>query len=365
MSKDLFEGFEAATKNEWIANLEKELKGKKYEEFVWKLDDKIEIEPFYVRQEVQGINHEFLSGHNPEWQVGEDFETENAEETNKLLLHALMNGVSAPVLRFKDSPDAETLAQLLKGVGLPYIDTHIAFDCNETDFSGQWQLWKNLAENQGQNMADLPLFFGFSPLEFEDAAIEKSFAAFLKSALPSKASLVHVDGYRYHTNEHNVSNELYNILKQAEAYISYFKAYEIDPAAAVKSMHFTLGIGKSYFVEIAKLRAFKLLWAQMLLKHDIAPFLPYISVRFAHSTYGTDRHDNLINASTMAMSAVLGGCSHLVVTPIGTSSSDRRLSRNVQLILKHESGFDMVADPAAGSYYIEKITDMLVKAVSV
>ena len=61
------------------------------------------------------------------------------------------------------------------------------------------------------------------------------------------------------------------------------------------------------------------------------------------------------------MSAVLGGANHIIVTPIDDTEKAKRLARNVQLVLKHESGFDQVADPMAGSYYVEVLTQLFIK----
>jgi methylmalonyl-CoA mutase len=364
MIESLFKDFEAGSKQEWIANLEKELKGKSFDELIWQVHDKVQVEPFYVKEELQAINHEILAESNPDWQVGEDFEVIDAKTCNKEVLNALMNGTTAPVFRMKNAPNNAEFNTLLHEVGVQYIDTHFAFDYDETNFAERYNQWASLLDLRGLKAEQIPVYFDFDPVEFQDSSVEKSFAHFLKNHTLHNTKFIHVDAFRFHTNEYNVVNELQNVFAKIQQYFELLKANEVSLEQAAHQMHFTFGIGKAYFIEIAKLRAFKLLWAELLKQHQIEPFLPFVSVRYAHAAYGSDKHDNLINATTLAMSAVLGGCNHLVVRPGGETSGDKRHARNVQLILKHESGLDKVADPAGGSYYIEKITRMLVEAAS-
>ena len=93
-----------------------------------------------------------------------------------------------------------------------------------------------------------------------------------------------------------------------------------------------------------------------------------VSARFRADVYTDDLHTNMIAATTMAMSAVLGGADRLTVLPFDTGREEqspypqafsRRIARNVQQLLKLESGLAEVADPAAGSYYIEQLTRQL------
>ncbi|MCD8528804.1 MAG: methylmalonyl-CoA mutase family protein [Chitinophagales bacterium] len=124
-------------------------------------------------------------------------------------------------------------------------------------------------------------------------------------------------------------------------------------------MFFTFYEDKSYLLSIAKLRAFKLAYTQLFKTNE----LPFVLVEFAPEAYGNDAQDNLINATTMAMSAVLGGANCLIVKPTQNNEDGKRLARNIQLILKHESGLHQIADPANGSFYIESLTRKLIEKI--
>jgi methylmalonyl-CoA mutase len=132
---------------------------------------------------------------------------------------------------------------------------------------------------------------------------------------------------------------------------------------AVAKIEFVFAVGPSYFIEIAKLRAARLLWAQAVSAFgpkDPAAVKVKIHVRTPQRNKSEyDRYTNLLRVTTEALSAVLGGCDRLTVEPSGF---DAHLALNVQRLLKEESHLDAVADPAGGSYYIEALTDALASA---
>ena len=132
--------------------------------------------------------------------------------------------------------------------------------------------------------------------------------------------------------------------------------------AAARTIEFVFAVGPFYFVEIAKLRAARLLWAQAVaafgVKSEEAARM-HLAVRTPRRNKSMlDRYSNLLRVTTEALSAVIGGCDELTVEPFGF---DPHLARNVQLVLQEESHLGAVADPAAGSYYIEVLTDSLAR----
>jgi methylmalonyl-CoA mutase len=132
----------------------------------------------------------------------------------------------------------------------------------------------------------------------------------------------------------------------------------VDEAAG--EIEFVFAAGPSYFIEIAKLRAARILWAQAVAAFGAKePAGMRIVVRTPvrnKSIY--DRYTNLLRAATESLSAVIGGCDALYVEPFGF---DDHLAVNIQRILKEESNIDAVADPAGGSYYVETLTDSIAR----
>lgn len=131
---------------------------------------------------------------------------------------------------------------------------------------------------------------------------------------------------------------------------------------------FSFAIGSSYFFQIAKLRAFRLLWARAVeafAMRDLQTTIHCRTSRWNKSIY--DPYVNVLRSTTEAMAAALGGADAITVEPYDNTfkqpdAASRRLARNTQLILKHEAYLDRVADPAAGSYFIETLTASLAAA---
>ena len=129
-----------------------------------------------------------------------------------------------------------------------------------------------------------------------------------------------------------------------------------------REIEFVMAVGPSYFIEIAKFRAARLLWAQVVAAFNPKNFetddmrLHVRTPRRNKSMY--DRQTNLLRAATEALSAVIGGCDQLTIEPFGF---EEHLAVNIQRILREESQLDAVADPAGGSYYIEMLTDAIAR----
>jgi methylmalonyl-CoA mutase len=137
-------------------------------------------------------------------------------------------------------------------------------------------------------------------------------------------------------------------------------AERVDAAAG--EIEFVFAVGPSYFIEIAKLRAARLLWAQAISAFGATEGSRRMSLhartpRRNKSVY--DRYTNLLRVTTEAMAAVLGGCDRLTIEAFGF---DPRQALNVQRILREETRLDAVADAAGGSYYVEALTDSLARA---
>jgi methylmalonyl-CoA mutase len=161
--------------------------------------------------------------------------------------------------------------------------------------------------------------------------------------------------------------------------VAYLRAAEeagLEPARAAAQLEFTLTVGTDQFGEIAKLRAFRRLWARVLELSGV-PDEARRSVLLARTSdrmlAGIDPWTNMLRATTAGFAAAVGGADGLTVAPFDTVVADavgaaapsglgRRIARNTQLVLQEESGLRRVADPAGGSWYVEQLTDALARA---
>ena len=152
-------------------------------------------------------------------------------------------------------------------------------------------------------------------------------------------------------------NEYMNLLTEAG----------VDACLAAKSIKFNLGINGVYFMEIAKLRAARMLWAQIVSRYTDCKEAAKMHVCAYTTTYNQtvfDSYVNMLRSQTEAMSAALGGVESMVVVPFDApyetpTDFAERIARNQQLLLKDECHFDRMVDVAGGSYFIEELTAAL------
>ncbi|MFW6157664.1 MAG: methylmalonyl-CoA mutase family protein, partial [Balneolaceae bacterium] len=177
-----------------------------------------------------------------------------------------------------------------------------------------------------------------------------------------------VDLRLYHNAGGSIIQELAIALATGNEWIARLTDLEVPAGVVASHLHFTFAVGSNYFPEIAKLRAFRLLWEQVTgqyLDEEDGKARAYIHAETSgwnKTLY--DAHNNILRSTTEALSAVIGGCDSLTVRPFDEplhtpGAFSRRIARNSQLILREEAYADKVVDPAAGSYYIETLTDKI------
>jgi methylmalonyl-CoA mutase len=162
--------------------------------------------------------------------------------------------------------------------------------------------------------------------------------------------------------------ELGYTIAMAVEYLSKLTDRGIAPGEVAKRMRFSFGTGSSYFIEIAKLRAARILWQIVANAYKAVEKDPWrMEIHCTTSSWNATIYDpyvNMLRTQTEAMSAILGGTDSLTVNPFDSAFRDagefsERIARNQQLILKEEAYFNKVADPSSGSYYIENLTALI------
>ena len=169
-----------------------------------------------------------------------------------------------------------------------------------------------------------------------------------------RADLLHEAG------AHAIQELGYAIAAGVERLAALTATLPVDTIAP--QIEFVFAVGPSYFIEIAKLRAARILWALVVDafgSSDDGACRMRLHVRTPQRNKSAyDRYSNLLRVTTEAAAGVIGGCDRLTVEPF---AFDAHLALNVQRILQEEAHLDAVADPAGGSYYIEALTDSLAR----
>lgn len=368
---NLFGEFTPTSKAAWLARIEKDLRGKPLSDLQFQLEEDITLEPFYHPEDFSE-SYESLAGKaNNIWQIGEYVEAGKMNIANQRALEALNCGATALLFELRHELNEDELSKLLSGIELEYISTNFGQSFPGKKPSVLLEKFYNYVKSSGKNPANIAGSIDFDAiLDWSEPPFDvlANAVQFCSENLP-QFRIIEVDGRRFHSGVERTSLELAYILAKGSEYLAQLSERGISPAVANQHLQIAVALSTSYFVEIAKLRALKLLWANLLQAYGAPVQMPLIEAHFAPESQDNNPNTNMIRAATQALSAVVGGADRLYVLPanaeLGEDSTNftRRIARNVQHLLQMESHMDKVADAGAGSYYIEKLTDVLAEKV--
>jgi methylmalonyl-CoA mutase len=359
----MFADFTTTDKKQWLAQIEKDLKGKPYDDIRWHLGEDFVVEPFY-HQEDRTVKSIGFSSNN-DWDICETIEVENEDykTANRLALDALMGGANALNFVISNNTSLAEMEVLLKDIELSYIVTHFFFTGKKTRLAQKkLEHFYTIATKRGENTALLRGSLHIAPLgHAPNWAHTQAMVAWINQHLPNFRAIT-VNACSFHTEPENVADELAKTIALANDFLAELSEQGMSVESINNTMQFTISIDKSYFINIAKIRALKLLYLNVLKAYQVEnAVLPPIFASFASLSFDENANTNMVRATTMALSAANAGVQTLDVLPSDVQSSPfaRRIARNVQHLLKMESYIDKVADPSAGSYYIEQLTEKI------
>lgn len=362
--KKLFTEFDPATPQQWKDQLVKDLKGLDPAQLTWHTDNGFDVKPFYTREDLASPAKPLFE--HSDWQIGEFILVTDEPTANKEAMDALNGG--ATCLKFCLSGDHDIFA-LLEGI---YIE-HIAIEFMLTDEVAAFESqFRDLMVARNLRGSDLTLTINYDVLAHLAEHgnwlnnQQEDLGDFLKaSKLYFNEAKILVDATLYQETGASQVTELAMILSHYNEYLSFLGESGFNLQELQKGVQVSVAVGTDFFAEIAKLRAMRELIALVNKEYGFEAPL-FISCTTSHLTLSTkDAYTNLLRGTTQAMSAVIGGCGDLYVTPFDELSEDdsgtfaRRMARNQQLILKEESYLDKAADIGAGSYYIDSLTEQM------
>lgn len=364
MNEFLFSDFPEVSTEDWKNQILKDLKGSPWDKVTWETEEGFKIEPFYRKEDIPELPRVYKR--NPGWNITETVLSE--QELNDLS----KKGADAAILisheeegnqlglKIKSAADLERLAGLTGN--LPLV---ISLKTRTPSFADSL---KKLVSSHNTVLGDLDpygtaLFSG--ELKIEEGAIGKSFAA-----LSGTKGFAGVGIHSYYLRDAGASigQELAYSLSWGVDYLNRHLDAGVSIEDAAANIWFWMGIGSDYFTEMAKFRAMRILWTEVLnaYKPGLGETTPALIVartsNFQFTAY--DPYVNMLRGTTAAMSAVMGGADFVSVLPFDSEYSaqqelGKRIARNSQLLLRYESFVDKVEDPAAGSYYLEVLTKKL------
>lgn len=351
MANKLFSEFPAISTQEWKDKVKKDLKGKELSSLDWTIEEGITVHPFYGQESTEVLST-VPKAITQDWQIREQVLVEDVKVANQQAIDALMNGVDAPDFVLKTALTKADFEQLLNGIHLEMVNLY---------FSGEY------AEKQAK---DIITWLCEREVETEKIRLTISLCysspwleimAFAKLNLPQTKLLTAGP-----VSSDTPSQMVFEALFMGYRYMRKGNNANVSPVVVNDFLQFSMPVGSSYFVEIAKLRALRMLWLNVLKGYEVEASIPPIHAYTSIESQGENPYTNMLKGTTQAMSAVIAGVSSLVVTPSNASieqptAFSRRIARNVQHILKQESRLEHVIDPSEGSYYIETLTHEIAK----
>ena len=379
----LFSDFPGVSTEAWMEKITADLKGADFEKkLVWKTNEGFKVKPFYRQEDLEGLKTtEGLPGQFPylrgtkkndnTWYVRQEIKVECAKEANAKALDILNKGVDSLGFSLKKKDLCpEYIETLLEG---------ICAECVELNFStcqGATVLLANLLveyfTKKGYDLANLKGSVNYDPMGkmLSKGKDVSNYIATAKELVEVMAALpkyrcISVNAIELNNAGSYIAQELGYALAWGNEYLNALIEAGVSVDDAAKKIKFNFGISSNYFLEIAKFRAARMLWANIV--KEYAPACDCSCKMLAHAETSTfnltlfDAHVNMLRTQTEAMSAALAGVNSITVSPFDKAYQtpddfSERIARNQQLLLKEECHFDKVVDPSAGSYFIENLT---------
>ncbi len=381
--KKLIEEFPPVTTREWEEKITKDLKGADYErKLVWRTNEGFNVRPYYRREDLDKIKYldclpqkfPYIRGNGTEknsWFIRQDIEADNLEKANKKAVELLKKGVDSFGFVFNKKTEfaKADLAKLLNELPLDKIEVNfvagygsikVVKALNEY-FSDKSKINGSVTFDPFMCLAKSGKFCSANPVADAINIVKTAQELTNFRSITVRGDIIENAGS-------SIVQELGFSLAVANEYMTNLTEAGITPDIAANSIKFQFATGSNYFMEIAKVRAARLLWAKIVKeykpKNDLACMAKIHAITSDWNKTIYDPYVNMLRTQTEVMSSVLGGVDSMTVKGFNSAYENstefsERIARNQQLLLKEEAHFDKVVDPGAGSYYIETLTDSI------
>ena len=386
----LFSEFPPVTTEEWMAKITADLKGVPFEKkLVWKTGEGFNVNPFYRAEDIEGLaTATSLPGEFPyvrgtkvcnTWLVRQDLAVDDCAAANEKAKRLIAeSGVTALGFNVKSTLiDAANIATLLDGIDPVAVELNFR-TCNHrvTDLIS---ILADYFKAKGVNLDEVVGSVAYDPLKKPLVKGVALTGAWVQEAVAVVNAAEALPGYRVlAVNAANlndagsyITQELGYALAWGNDLIAKLSEAGLPAEKVAKKIKFNFGISSNYFLEIAKFRAARWLWAEIVKAYNPScDCACKIRVHARSSMWNMtvfDAYVNLLRTQTETMSAAIAGVDSITVLPYDSvfktpDEFSERIARNQQLLLKEECHFDKVVDPAAGSYYVEVLTQSMADA---
>ncbi len=378
----LFDMFPPVSTEEWMAKINVDLKGADFnKKLVWRTNEGFNVMPFYRKEDIEGLpsvgsmpgQFPYVRGTktNNDWLIRQQILGTTAEEINSNAKHAIDKGVESLGISMKGL-EASDLAAVLEGIDLSKVEVNII--CCPRKAEEMAKALVELVEKAGAKDS-FKGSIGFNPfkrllkhgLEFPKDLKATALAVYEAVKPVEGLRCFAVDSFLLNNAGAYITQELGYALAWGAEWMTLMTEAGLTPCEVNKRIKFNMGISSNYFMELAKFRAGRMLWAEIVKAYGADEECCKMAVHAVTSEFNMtiyDAHVNLLRSMTETMSAALAGVDSIETLPfdlVYTTPDEfsERIARNQQHLLREESHLDKVVDPAGGSYYIETLTSSI------
>ena len=381
-TKKLFDQFAPVTPEEWRAKAEVDLKGADFEKkMVWRTNEGFNAQPLYRSVDIADLKQTkslpgefpYVRGtrYNNDWKVRQNIDVDDVQAANAKAVEVLGKGINS--IGFHMHGSDVDLKALFKGIDLPACEINIMC-CPKCAVKYAKELVEICKENGCEDTFVGSITFNPFKRTFKHGEpFPGDIVAMATELMNVVKPVAHlrvfsVDSLALNNAGAYIYQELGYALAWGAEWMAMMTEAGFTADEVANRIKFNMGVSTVYFMEIAKFRAARELWA--LIVKQFNPANDYSCMmnvnaetsRFNQTLY--DSYVNLLRSQTEAMSAALACVDSIVVTPFDapykvSDDFSERIARNQQILLKEESHLDKVVDPAGGSYYVEMLTKNL------
>lgn len=377
----LFSDFSPVSTEDWKNKIVEDLKGADYDKkMIWRSAEGFNVNPFYRKEDLPEGCDKALPGVFPFtrgnkacncWLIRQDIKTPDAAEANALARKLIAEGVDSIAFEVKGKyVTPEYIPALLAGIDAEKVELNFNVCVGKVvEFT---QLLAEYYRQRGFDLEKTRGSISYDPIgkEMLSGKVNDCYTDVMKALIVATADMpkfrcIAVNSCKVNNAGAYITQELAYALAWGNEYLHAATEAGIPIDVVAKNIKFNMGISSNFFMEIAKFRAARTLWAKIVEQYE--PECKCACKMIIHAETSEfnltlfDAYVNMLRTQTEAMSAAIAGVESITVTPYDVvyekpTDFAVRIAKNQQLILKHESHLDKVADPAGGSYYIESLT---------
>lgn len=383
--KEYVKKFPSGSPKAWMDQLNIDLKGKSISRLQWNSPEGIEVAPFYTRENLDKLPHltqldkklPFLKGngtYSNDWNIRQDISVFDIAKSNQKAISLSKLGVNELGFVFHEKSPGFKIAELFEDLDFSALRLNLSAGASSFELLTMLVEWLQAGKInhdffsggiEYDPLGNLVLTERFYTSEADDM---KQAYKLMKLGLENTPNIkvLSLSGNFFSNLGCTLVEELGFSLAMASEYISQISEMGINPSDIAGKMQLSLSIGPNYFFEIAKVRSARWLWSILTNAYEVKEvnkiFIQSVPTSFNKTKF--DPYVNMLRYTTEALSAAIGGANSINIFPFNSIEKQagdfsERIARNTQIILKEESYINKINDPAAGSYYIESLTNSI------